>query len=230
MSERILAVEDTPSLRTLLQLCLTRAGYRVDLAEDGLAATEMFLAGKYDAVVMDIQMPVMDGLTAVARMRASEKERERAAVPILALTANTEPSELRKCLEAGFTSTIRKPFSREGLINAVSREFGTKSSPPESNPIIIKADPEFAELIPPFLESCRRETASMLKSLDAGDHKAIAAICHKLTGAGASFGFQTLSDEARLIEAAAKKSDSAGARTHIQAIALYLERVSVVYP
>ncbi|PIR15284.1 MAG: hybrid sensor histidine kinase/response regulator, partial [Elusimicrobia bacterium CG11_big_fil_rev_8_21_14_0_20_64_6] len=80
MSERILAVEDTPSLRTLLQLCLTRAGYRVDLAEDGLAATEMFLAGKYDAVVMDIQMPVMDGLTAVARMRASEKERERAAV------------------------------------------------------------------------------------------------------------------------------------------------------
>ncbi|MDO8757248.1 MAG: response regulator, partial [Elusimicrobiota bacterium] len=110
MSARILAVEDTPSLRALLQLCLTRGGYQVDLAEDGQTAVEMFRAGAYDAVVMDIQMPVMDGLTAVALMREHERQEKRAAAPILALTANTEPEDLSRCVQSGFTGTVRKPF------------------------------------------------------------------------------------------------------------------------
>lgn len=230
MSARILAAEDTPALRALLQLCLTRAGYEVDLAEDGRSAVEMFLAAAYDAVIMDIQMPVMDGLTAVARMRESEKDQHRAPVPMFALTANTEPSDLRKCLEAGFTGTLRKPFAREDLLAAVAREIVARPAPPADGKIFVTADPDFAVLIPPFLDNCRREAAAMRKALARRDYRAIADACHKLTGAGASYGFQPLSDESRRIEAAAKAADDAAILMHLEELQRYLERVSVVYP
>lgn len=230
MNERLLAVEDTPALRALLQLCLTRAGYKVDLAEDGRSAVEMFLAGSYDAVVMDIQMPVMDGLAAVARMREHEKAGRRAPIPILALTANTEPADLRKCLEAGFTRTLRKPFAREELLAAVASELGARPTPPAGDRILVTIDPEFADLIPPFLDSCRREAEAMRKALERQDYPAIAAVGHKFTGTGASFGFQLISDEGRIIEAAAKSKDDATVLAHLDAISLYLLRVTVVYP
>ncbi|MDP3543592.1 MAG: response regulator [Elusimicrobiota bacterium] len=230
MSARVLAVEDTPALRALLQLCLTRAGYAVVLAEDGGAAVEMFLAGEFDAVVMDIQMPVLDGLAAVARMREWEKGQNRAPVPMLALTANTEPGDLRRCLEAGFTATVRKPFGLEDLLAAVARELGARPAPAGDDRILIAADPEFADLIPPFLDNCRREASAMRRALERGDYKEIAAASHKLTGAGASFGFQPLSDESRRIEAAAKSADPAGVKAHLEAIGLYLDKVKVIYP
>jgi CheY-like chemotaxis protein/HPt (histidine-containing phosphotransfer) domain-containing protein len=230
VSSRILAVDDTPALRALLQLCLTRGGYQVDLAEEGMTAVEMFLVGSYAAVVMDIQMPVMDGLAAASRMREEEKSRGRAPVPILALTANSEPSDLRKCLEAGFTGTIRKPFGREELLAVVARELGAAPAPAADGRILVTADPEFADLIPTFLDNCRREASLMKLALERGDYPAIAAASHKLTGAGASFGFQPLSDESRRIEAAAKSADHARVGVHLEAIRIYLEKVSVIYP
>lgn len=230
MTARILAVEDTPSLRALLHLCLTRAGYKVDLAEEGRPAVEMFVAGSYDAVIMDIQMPMMDGLTAVARMRELEKGRRSAPVPILALTANAEPADLRKCLDAGFTGTVRKPFGREELLAAVAKELGAKPGVPEGGRILVTADPEFADLIPRFLDNCRRETETMRKALERRDYPAIIAASHKLTGAGASFGFQPLSDASRLIAAAAKAADGTGVSAHLEEMRRYLERVSVVDP
>jgi CheY-like chemotaxis protein/HPt (histidine-containing phosphotransfer) domain-containing protein len=227
LSARILAVEDTPSLRALLQLSLTRAGYEVDLAEDGRTAVEMFEAGTYDAVVMDIRMPVMDGLAAVAAMREAEKGRGGAPVPILALTANTEPADLRGCLEAGFTGTVRKPFGRADLLAAVAKQLGAR---PADDRILVTADPAFAALIPPFLDNCRREAEAMRRSLERRDYGAIVEASHKLTGAGASYGFQPVSDESRLIEAAAKAADGAGISRHLEEMRRYLERVSVVYP
>jgi len=230
-SARILAVEDTPALRTLLSLCLTRAGYTVDLADEGQAAVALFLAGTYDAVIMDVQMPVMDGLAAVARMREREKERDQAPVPIFALTANTEPAVLRRCIDAGFTGALRKPFKREELLALLARELGVKSAASAAGaPIIIAADPEFADLIPGFLDNCRRDLEVIGKALELRDYETIAVASHRVTGAGGTFGFQTLSDESRFIEAAAKNTDEAGVRAHLDALKLYLQRVSVVYP
>lgn len=230
MSARVLAVDDTPALRALLQLCLTRAGYRVDLAEEGQAAVEMFRAGSYDAVVMDIQMPVLDGLSAAALMRAEEKERGRAPVPMLALTANAEPADLRRCLEAGFTVALRKPFGREELLAAIARELGAAASPSGGGRILVTADPEFAELIPAFLANCRREAEAMKEAVARRDFPAIAAASHKLTGAGESYGFKPLSDESRLVEAAARTGDDAAILVHIERMRLYLDQVDVVFP
>ncbi len=229
MSARILVVEDTPSLRALLQLCLTRVGYQLELAEEGAAAVELFRSRTYDAVVMDIQMPVMDGLSAVALMRECEKERAAAPAPILALTANTEPADLRRCLEAGFTAAIRKPFGREELLSALAKELGAKPAP-VTDRILVEADPEFAGLIAPFLDSCRRETGAMREALARRDYPAIVAASHKITGSGATYGFPPLSDASRRIESAAKAADGDGVLAQLEAMNAYLERVSVVYP
>jgi CheY-like chemotaxis protein/HPt (histidine-containing phosphotransfer) domain-containing protein len=227
LTQRLLAVEDTPALRALLQLCLTRAGYAVDLAEDGLTALELFRAGTYDAVIMDVQMPTMDGLTAVARMREREKEINSPPVPILALTANTEPSDLKRCLDAGFSATVKKPFGREELLAVVARALGGEAG---AVPIFVTADPEFADLISPFLDNCRRDAEMMTQALARRDYPPIVAASHRITGAGACFGFQPLSDESRRIESAAKVSDDAAIMKHLDEMRLYLKRVSVVYP
>lgn len=230
MSARVLAVDDTPALRALLQLCLTKAGYRVDLAEEGQSAVEMFLAGSYDVVVMDIQMPVLDGLAAVALMRAEERSRGRAPVPIVALTANAEPADLRRCLEAGFTAALRKPFGREELTAALAKELRARPEPsPGGDRVLVTIEREFAELIPPFLENCRREAVAMADAVARGDLRAVAASSHKLIGAGASYGFRPLSEEGLLLEAAAKAGDASAVLARLEAVKAYLERVSVVY-
>lgn len=219
----ILVAEDTPSLRALIQLCLDRAGHKVDLAENGQEALDRFVAGTYETVILDIQMPIMNGLEAVGRMREWEKQQNRAPIRILALTANTERADLRKCLEAGFTATVRKPFGREDILAAVA----AVASPQEQ--ITVQADPEFADLIPMFLDNCRSHAAQMRKSLDSGDYPAIAAVSHQIIGAGASYGFKPLSEESRFIETAAKKGDGAGVREHLEALSTYLKRLNVVY-
>lgn len=227
MSSRVLAVEDTPSLRALLELSLARAGYRVELAEDGQAALDLFMGWRPDAVVMDIQMPVMDGLTAVEQMRLWEKREGRAPAPILALTANTEPADLKRCLDAGFTATVRKPFAREELLTALARALGTA---PAGAAILVTPDPEFAELIPQYLANCRADAAAMRASLEHGDFPAIVAVSHRLRGSGASFGFDPVTAECRKIEAAAKKTDASGVAPGLEALDAYLRQVKVVLP
>lgn len=227
---KILAAEDTPSLRALLQLCLARAGYEVDFAEDGRDALDRFVSRRYDLVVLDIQMPVMDGLEAIRHIREWEKQQGRAPVPVLALTANTESADLRKCVEAGCTATLRKPFGREELLTAVARGLAAESAAPSpGGEITVEADPEFADLIPRFLEHCRSDAAAMRQALDRREYAVIIAASHRIVGAGASYGFQPLSDESRLIEEAAKSGDGADVLEHLGKLDAYLGRVQVVY-
>jgi CheY-like chemotaxis protein len=226
---KILAAEDTPSLRALLQLCLERAGHQVDIAENGKEALDRFAAGAYDAVILDLQMPVMDGLEAVRAIRALERERGAAPGPILALSANTEGADFMRCLEAGFTAAVRKPFGREELLSAVAKHAKPDARPAPAGPIVVEADPDFAALIPPFLVFCRDEAEAMRRSLEAGDFAPAVAASHKIVGAGASYGFAPLSDECRALEAAAKNGDAAGALARLDAVDAYLAAVKVVY-
>lgn len=223
MKARILAVEDTPSLRALLEAVLLRAGYVVTLAADGEEAATVYEKERFDAVVMDIQMPVLDGFGAAERMRALEKAAGLPAAPILALTANTDSTDLRRCLDAGFSATVRKPFSREELLAALDAALGGGR-----DAIEVAVDPEFADLVPRFLENARADAAAMGDAHARGDLASLAATAHRLVGAGASFGFAPLSEHARRAEAAAKSSDAAGAAAAVAELRSYLEKVKVV--
>jgi len=108
----ILVVEDEPSNRVLVSKMLEHLGYGVETAVTGLEALESFSPGKYAAILMDMQMPVMDGLEATRRIRQRESGTR---VPIIALTANVLPGDRERCLSSGMDEFLTKPFNLRNL-------------------------------------------------------------------------------------------------------------------
>ena len=112
---RVLLVEDNPVNREVALLLLESHGVLVDEAGSGLEALTLFEQHRYDAILMDIQMPGMNGLDATARVRA-HADAHRAATPILALTANAFPADAERYLAAGLNDTLSKPFDEAELL------------------------------------------------------------------------------------------------------------------
>ncbi len=123
---RILITEDSPDNRLLIAAFLKKTGSTLDEAEDGEQAVEKFRSGHYDAVLMDMQMPVMDGYTAVRKMREWEREHGFARTPIIALTGVALRDAVAKTTEAGCDLHLAKPFKRASLLAAI--ESVTRSS------------------------------------------------------------------------------------------------------
>ncbi|MGC3974011.1 MAG: response regulator [Nitrospira sp.] len=127
----ILLVEDMEDNRVLVSVLLKALPYRLELAEQGAAGVEKFQSGRYDLVLMDIQMPVMDGYEAIRLMRRWEKQQQRCETPILALTGNTHEDDIEKAQAAGFTAHVTKPLKKTTLLEAIQR-YATPSSGKES--------------------------------------------------------------------------------------------------
>ncbi len=106
---RILVVEDDPTNRTLLELSLKRQGFDIHTAVDGVQALEMWEEIPYDLIIMDVQLPVMDGVAATESIRAREAGRG-GHIPILALTAHAYATDIERCLNAGMDDYLTKPF------------------------------------------------------------------------------------------------------------------------
>ena len=87
----------------------------MDIASDGAQGVEMALSGDYDVVLMDVQMPIMDGITAVKKLRAQGYSK-----PIIALTAHAMVEERNRCLEAGYTKFLSKPVQRADLMETIA--------------------------------------------------------------------------------------------------------------
>jgi CheY-like chemotaxis protein len=115
----VLLAEDHPANRKVVELILGSVGIDLVCVENGAEAVEACEGEAFDLVLMDMQMPVMDGLTAIRAIRASEKAGGRRAVPILALSANALPEHLRASYAAGAGGHLTKPISAGVLIDAV---------------------------------------------------------------------------------------------------------------
>ena len=120
---RLLLVEDNAVNRELVKTMLEPFGIGVETANDGVAGVEAMRQGHFDLVLMDVQMPVMDGLTATREIRAMEGARG-AATPIVAMTANVLPEQIATCLAAGMDDHLGKPISPTKLLEAVARWSG----------------------------------------------------------------------------------------------------------
>lgn len=118
---RILLVEDLEDNRDVVALFLKDKPYTLEMAEHGLEAVAKFIAGRYDLVLMDIQMPQMDGYAATAAIRHWEQDHHRAPTPIVALTANAFQEELEKSLAAGCDAHLTKPIKKQHLLEAICR-------------------------------------------------------------------------------------------------------------
>lgn len=120
---RLLLVEDNAVNRELIRTMLEPFGVALETANDGVAGVEAMRQGHYDLVLMDVQMPVMDGLTATREIRAMEGARV-ASTPIVAMTANVLPEQIANCLAAGMDDHLGKPINPTKLLETVARWSG----------------------------------------------------------------------------------------------------------
>ena len=116
---RLLLVEDVAINRELVKAVLAQFEIEIEVAEDGLAAIAAFQRGLYDLVLMDVQMPVMDGLTATRRIRALPLP-AAATTPIVAMTANVLPDQVARCVEAGMDGHLGKPMNPGELLKVIA--------------------------------------------------------------------------------------------------------------
>ncbi len=122
----VLVVEDTPVNQKITTRLLERVGCHVRLARDGREAVETFLQGAFDLVLMDCQMPGMDGFEATKAIRLHEAGRGRA--PIVALTANAQSSDRERCLAAGMDDFLAKPLQAASLERVLRRWLARRAA------------------------------------------------------------------------------------------------------
>ena len=121
MSKTILTVDDSASMRQMVKLTLTSAGYDVVEAQDGSDALKRAQAGAFGMVVTDLNMPVMDGLSLIKELRKLPAYR---GVPIVFLTTESDEERKKEAKAAGATGWITKPFKQEQLLAVVKKVLG----------------------------------------------------------------------------------------------------------
>ncbi|MDO8798947.1 ATP-binding protein [Phenylobacterium sp.] len=118
---RLLAAEDNPTNQQVLAAVMGSLGLEIDIVADGKLAFEAWRDGAYDLILMDIQMPVMDGIDSARAIRAAEREQGRPRTPIVALTANALSHQVEEYLAAGMDGHVAKPIEIAKLYEAISR-------------------------------------------------------------------------------------------------------------
>jgi len=117
----ILLVDDNENNRMLIQTFLKKTPYTIDTSENGEKAVEKFKSDQYNLVLMDIEMPVMDGYTATGKIREWEAENQQKATPIIALTAHALKEHIQKSLDAGCNAHLTKPIKKADLLAAIEK-------------------------------------------------------------------------------------------------------------
>jgi len=123
-SRRVLLVEDNPVNRHLALRILEKAGHRVSTAENGVMALEVLERERVDVVLMDVQMPVMDGLSATRELRRRESSAIDRRTPVIALTAHALSGDEDRCLKAGMDDYVMKPFQAKELLDRIETVLG----------------------------------------------------------------------------------------------------------
>lgn len=232
---KILAVDDGDTNRKLIKLVLSRAGVEIETAEDGQQAVAKALNEPFDLILMDMQMPVVDGYTATRRLRE-----EGLKIPIIALTAHAMRDDEARCLEAGCSGYLTKPIDPDRLIDALASKLTNSvankgaqpaaSSPVRREPLICTLpldDLEFLDIVHEFVTRLRNRVIQMQEAHSSGDYETLGQLAHWLKGSGGTAGFTPLSDAAKELEQALKSQESPAIGAALTAIAELTERIEL---
>ncbi|MCG3179240.1 MAG: Sensor histidine kinase RcsC [Phycisphaerae bacterium] len=218
---RVLLAEDGLDNKRLVSLLLTRAGAEVETAANGREAVRMATHSPYDVILMDMQMPEVDGCQATRMLR-----RGGYSGPILALTANAMSSDREQCLAAGCDDHLAKPIHQTDLIAAVARwgrpaetyeeSRADACAVPAAAPATLisemSGDPALAVVLAEFVGGLGAGVEAMRTALEGGCHGEVKRLAHQLKGAGGSYGYPMLTECARALEQAAAAGDLEGER------------------
>jgi PAS domain S-box-containing protein len=229
---RILLADDSPDNCTITIAYLEDTPYQVEIAETGAIACQMFKAGHYDLVLMDRQMPVMDGLTATRTIRAWEQANDKSPTPIIALTASALKGDREMCLAAGCTAFLTKPIKQEVLLQAI-KEHSTVVLPSSEEDswmaaILVRAKSKLADRTPAYLQNCRQNVIAMLNALDRVDFEPVKFLGHQMSGSGGAFGFQAITDIGVALQQAAESGDTDASRKWVGELSSYLDRIETI--
>src|ERR1035437_475772 len=226
----LLLVEDNDINRQVAQELLEGFGLKVTTAENGEEAIALLKEAQFDGVLMDMQMPVMDGVTATREIR---KNPHFSKLPIIALTANVMVSEQNEFLDAGITDHIGKPIDPDRLVATLAkwvrptRTAGStpvgqtvKNSAPEPLPDLPRVNVAesvrriggsvtlYFSLLDKFRVKQRNFATSFREALAAYDQDTAERLAHTLRGIAGTLGAETLQDLAKLLESSIKKGES----------------------
>jgi CheY-like chemotaxis protein len=197
---RVLVAEDSVDSCMLIVQYLKDAA-QVDLVHDGRGAFEKVQAQVYDLLIIDLEMPVMDGFSAIRAIRAWEAEQNRPHSPVIVLTAHDLISPMTKREE--------------------------RATGADSEEILVELDPEIAHLVPGFLATRRHDVQTILQALTDSNYDLIQTVGHQLKGAGGGYGFDGISAIGHRLEEGGEKQDFHQIRQAVTDLAGYLDRVTV---
>jgi len=239
----LLVAEDNPANQMVARLMLAKMGHTVEIAEDGERALQALAAGRFDGVLLDCQMPRMDGFEVARRVRAGEVPGLDPGLPLIALTAGAMAQDRQKCIDAGMNDYVPKPIRPAEIQEALRRTVlapggaGARPAPPP----VAREDPAAGVLDLPLLETMRslpgRNGPSLLPELVAlylkeeprrlaelallvqgrrGDE--VGRLAHTLAGSGANLGARQVQAVALALEQSALAGDWVEAEARLAAL------------
>ncbi|MBW2109605.1 MAG: response regulator, partial [Deltaproteobacteria bacterium] len=250
---RILVAEDYPTNQQVVVRHLESAGYRVDLAENGRQAVEAYRREAHDLILMDIQMPEMDGYAATEAIRRIEGGGGR--TPVVAMTAHAIKGYREKCLKAGMDDYITKPLRRKELLSMVRKWtagpaggrpggpdgfqaadstgclhwfYVQDDAPMDFNRALDEFEGErevLLEVVTGFVAHAQGQIACIRKAISDGDVGVVAKEAHALKGGAANLTAETLAAVALELEKAGKSQDLRDAQTLLERLAGELDRL-----
>jgi len=223
LSGRVLLADDNPDLRELVQAQLGELGFSCKAVGDGLEAIEEALAEPYTVVLLDMDMPFMDGYETVHVLR-----QRGYAGPVIGFTAHQGGSPVERALIEGCDDVISKPASIERLRETLAplAEGAPHPKPADRGDAIhVKVDERLRTLTARFLSNCGRDLARLRSALDGGDLSAARAIGHSLRGTGGSYGFDEITRIGRAIEENSMRGDAKSVGGLVAQLEDYLSRV-----
>jgi CheY-like chemotaxis protein len=217
---RILIAEDSEDNLVLTKAYLKDCGFTLDIADNGRIAVEKAISGNPHLVLMDLQMPVMDGLQATRAIREWEAETHAHPMPILALTAHATEEAVSQSMAAGCTEHLTKPIKKATLLEAISRHIAG----------IIRITPPAGveSRVPKYLANIRRDMDAILADADSKDCSTARRLGHQFKGTGEGYGFPEIARAGAAVELAAIAANQGEICNQIRALAAYLDRVEVV--
>ena len=236
---RILLAEDNVANQKVALLTLRKKlGYQADAVANGREALEALARTHYDLVLMDCQMPEMDGYEAARAIRDGDSRVRDHGVPIIAMTANAMKGDREKCLAAGMDDYVSKPVRMQDLADAIERNLPEQEPmlPPTSSahtptpaastgdaPDTIQSefadDPDLADIIDEFVAGLAGTLDAMEDASANNDHEGLQRLAHQLKGTGGGYGYPQLTDAAKALETAAKAADPEAARLALNRLA-----------
>jgi signal transduction histidine kinase/DNA-binding response OmpR family regulator len=202
---RVLLAEDNPGNRMLVKAYLKGNQFEIDEAENGAVAVSKFTSRKYDLVLMDMYMPVVDGYEATTAIRRWETENQAQRTPVIALTAAAMSGDMERSLHAGCDYHVTKPVSKAVLLNLLeSLLAGRTDQVPASKPYDVAAelgDPElFAEVSQLFLDEMDRLMVTIEEAFAVSDFRKLGDYVHALKGSAAMVGAKPIAAICKEIE------------------------------